>query len=168
MRDLRDLDLRCSEVFVSGQADATRDAAAAHGLLVALLAATGILAGYDPGCAAARLKMQIEHRASAEDRRSAAALHELFPTQLAEGPIERNLLYLFRPREGRQILAGLWSGGRRHLEIAQALDAAHAGKPVSVWRRLSVIAGSLCRVRLRHIRMLRALARTKGQFAGPV
>jgi hypothetical protein len=166
MRDLLDLELWCAEVLASDQADATWETAAAQGLLAPLLALTGILGRYRPGCAAARLAVRIEPAVSAGERRSAASLRELFDTQLAEGQIERDLLYLFRPSEAKQILAGLCFGGRRHLEMARSMDAAHAGEPVSVWKRLSVIARSLRGVRPRHVRMLRALARTKDAFAG--
>ncbi len=164
IRDLLDLELWCAELLRTDEVDRCLGAAARQGLLVPLLALTGILRAFDAACAAARVASQVEERVSAGQRRSADSLRDLFATQVAEGQIERDLLYLFRPSEGRQILRGLLFGGRRHWKIAQSMDATLAGAPVSMWQRVAAIGRSLRGVRPRHVRMLRALARTKDEF----
>ena len=168
LRDLLDLDRWWASIFAAGQAEVVLQAAAAHGLLTPLLALKGILAVYRPSGAAADMAVRIEPAVSARQRQAAKSLRDLFAAQVREGQIERDLLYLFRPTETRQLLAAIFFGGSRHLELARAMDAGHAGKPIRARERLAAIVRSLGGVRPRHIRMLRALARTKDEFAGRV
>jgi hypothetical protein len=62
------------------------------------------------------------------------------------------------------ILTGLLRRGRRHLELTRSMDAAVAGKAVPLSDRIKRLWQSLRRLRLRHVRMLRALAQSKDEF----
>jgi len=85
--------------------------------------------------------------------------------QVREGAFERDLLYLFRWSEWKQMLGGILTGGRRHVAMVRSMDTALAGEPTTFAHRMAVLAQSLRRLRPRHIGMLRALARTKDEFA---
>ena len=145
MRDLQDLE-RWRGVW---DWDTVRAGAAARGLTVPLLAMVGILNGFDG---------KVEIGAEAEK------LVALFHLQAREGPLERDLLYLLRPGELRQIFSGLLFGGRRHVEISRRMDAALAGEPVGVWKRLAVIGRAVRGLRPGQIGGLLALARAKDAF----
>ena len=163
MRDLFDLELWCDRILKAGAAEDTWREALARGLSVPLLALTSILAEYqaDGACAGAAL----DKAASPEQRGSAGRLVKLFTAQVREGSFERDLLYLFRSSEWKQILGGILAGGRRHVALVRSMDTALAGEPTTFAHRLTVLAQSLRRLRPRHIAMLRALARSKDEFA---
>lgn len=147
MRDLQDLE-RWRAVW---DWEAVRAGAAARGLEVPLLAMMGILSRFGGG-------ESLQIGAEAEK------LVALFQLQAREGQLERDLLYLFRPRELRQILGGVFFGGRRHVEISQRMDAALAGEPVGVWKRLCTIGRAVRSLRPGQIGGLLALARAKDAF----
>ncbi|MEQ1898449.1 MAG: nucleotidyltransferase family protein [Vicinamibacterales bacterium] len=165
LRDLLDIGLWCAALEESGEVREAVKAAGEHGLAVPMRALTGILGGFDPGCSAARVAEETGLHISQRGRKEAAALCALFDTQLREGAMDRDLLYLLRPAEALQIAKGLLFGGRRHLEIARAMDTALAGKPVGARQRVGAILGALRSMRPRHFRMLRSLARAKDTFA---
>ncbi len=164
MRDLLDLERWCAEIRRQGDPPGVLQKAMETHLAVPLLAAASILRGYSANGEAARIAAELEPKLSREDRAEAARLVALFHTQVREGPMERDLLYLFRPTEFRQILSGIWAGGRRHMELSRSMDAALAGEQISAWHRIATIGRSLLRLRPRHIGMLRALARSKDAF----
>ena len=165
MRDLFDLDLWCDRMLKCGAAEDTWQEALARGLAVPLLALTSILAEYDSDGAGAEAAAGLDKAVSPEQRGSAARLVALFMAQVREGSFERDLLYLFRWSELKLILGGILTGGRRHVAMVRSMDAALAGEPTTFAHRMAVLAQSLRRLRPRHIGMLRALARTKDEFA---
>ena len=172
MRDLFDMELWCERILKSGFWENTWREAVARGLAVSLLALTLILAEYQPDGAGAGGAAELDKTAAAlgkatsgEQRGSAGRLVALFMAQVREGSFERDLLYLFHSSELKQMLGGILSGGRRHVAMARSMDAALAGEPTTFAHRMAVLAQSLGRLRPRHIGMLRALARTKDEFA---
>jgi len=165
MRDLFDLELWCDRILKSGAAEDTWREALARGLAVPLLALTSILAEYHPDGAGAGATAGLDQAASPEQRSSAGRLVAFFMVQVREGAFERDLLYLFRWSEWKQILGGILTGGRRHVAMVRSMDTALAGEPTTFAHRMAVLAQSLRRLRPRHIGMLRALARTKDEFA---
>ncbi|MBN8732626.1 MAG: nucleotidyltransferase family protein [Acidobacteria bacterium] len=165
MRDLFDLELWCDKLNQAGSLDEAFDEAARRGLAAPLLAMAGILAEYDGGCAMCGAVARWRQRTAPRHLNAASQLRALFTLQLREGQMEREVLYLFRPGELRQILAGLFFGGRRHLEISRSMDDSLAGEPVPASRRLWTLLRALCRLRPRHLGMLRSLARAKDDFA---
>ena len=164
IRDLLDLERWAERLESHGGLDHAVQSARAHGLAAPLLAATSIIAMHDGQSAAARMALRLS-KTSPSLVQSAARLHALFMTQVREGPFDRDVLYLFRTSELREILSGILFGGWRHLEMAQTLDTMIAGKPVTVSVRVCQVARSVRRLRPRHIPMLRALARSKDEFA---
>jgi hypothetical protein len=165
MRDLFDLELWCERILASGEMEDTLKEAFERGLAIPLLALTSLLASHYPEGAAAHAAAGLDADASQDQRRSAGRLAALFAAQVREGSFERDVLYLFRGSELKQILGGIVAGRRRHIEMARSMDAALAGEPMTFTHRMAALGRSLRRLRPRHIGMLRALARTKDEFA---
>jgi hypothetical protein len=165
MRDLFDLELWCDRILKSGTAEEIWREASARGLTVPLLALTSILAEYHPGGAGTWARAGLDKASSVEQRASAGRLLALFMAQVREGAFERDLLYLFRWSEMKQLLGGILTGGRRHVAMVRSMDTALAGEPTTFAHRMAVLAQALRRLRPRHIGMLRTLARTKDEFA---
>ena len=89
------------------------------GSLVAALAVTSLLGGYDETTAAARAAEWLANSASLAQRRSAAQLMGLFHYQMDNGRLGKDVFYLVHSRPWRQIVKGLatdWSGYRRSME----------------------------------------------------
>jgi hypothetical protein len=164
IRDLLDLDRWAARLASAGAIETAIQSARTHGLAAPLLAATSIIALHSPRSAAAQIASLLS-AASPARVRSAGRLHDLFTIQVREGPFDRDLLYLFRSGELREVLSGMLFGGRRHLEMARTMDTALAGRPMSPSVRLRQLARSIRRLRPRHIPLLRALARSKDEFA---
>ncbi len=165
LRDLLDLEHWCAHLAGSGRIQPALEEAFARKLAVPLLALTSILTTYNPQGQAAGVRDRLETAATIRQRQFAWRLVSLFATQMTEGPLDRDLLYLFRASELKLILAGVLFGGRRHLEMARSMDSALSGQPATFRQRAAVLIRGLRRVRPRHIGMLRALARTKDDFA---
>jgi hypothetical protein len=164
MRDLMDLEHWCRLVQQAGSFDTVVFEATKNGLHVPLLALTYILRSFDKDGAGAEIATALEFDLSMDHRAASATLEQLFHTQVREGQFERDTLFLLRPRELKQLFAGLLLGGRRHLALSRSMDAAHAGNPVSSWQRIADIGRSVLKLRPRHIRMLRTLAHAKDRF----
>lgn len=164
MRDLMDLEHWCRLMHEAGSFDSVVSAAKKKGLDVPLLALTSILRSFDKDGAAAKTAAALESGLSTNHRAASARLGQLFHTQVQEGQFERDALFLFRPRELKQLFAGLFLGRRRHLELSRSMDEAHAGEPVSFWQRIADIGRSILSLRPRHLGMLRTLAHAKDRF----
>jgi hypothetical protein len=165
IRDLLDLQQWCERIVSSGQLGATVARARATGLATSLQAATTIVSRYDDRGAAATLADGLDASASPKRRRDVAQLERLFMTQVREGPLDRDVLYLFRAKEFVKLVGGVLAGGRDHVHLAQSMDTVLTGRHVSIRARLGQLAGSLRRLRPHHVPLLRALARSKDEFA---
>lgn len=116
MRDLLDLQLSCATLYAAGQLDELARRACEAGLLTPAMAAISILREYDPAEATCRAAEILSLAATAEQRKSAAALWRAFHYQLARGNFNKDLLYLVHSRPFRQVLGGLrkdWTGYRK-------------------------------------------------------
>jgi hypothetical protein len=164
IRDLLDMQQWCQRIASTGQVAPTVALARATGLAAPLQAVATILSRYDDGGAAAMLAAELNADASPERRHDIAQLERLFMTQVQEGPLDRDVLYLFRGKELVTLVAGILAGGRDHLRLARSMDTLLAGRNVPMRARLGQIAGALSRLRPHHVPLLRALARSKDEF----
>ncbi len=99
--------------------------------------------------------------ADAEDRRIAADLAELCQSQIRDGLLNTDLVYLASPGSLRQIIAGGGSGWSRYRAHMRALEQTNGRAAVGLGSRLRKFAGAAWRLPLRHWRLVRRLTTLK-------
>ena len=99
--------------------------------------------------------------AARADLRSAADLAEWFRSQLDEGLLNSDLVYLFDARSIRQIVGGAASGWRRYRSYMKIFEQSNGRDPVSLRMRLKELAVAMWRMPRKRWRLVRTLARAK-------
>ena len=157
-RDLIDTKLRFADLARKGRLRLLAERAAAAGLVPALLAIATIITDYDPQPDSAGCLGEI---GSARDRRLSTRLVELFRVQLREGPLGKDLVYLVHRAPFRQVISGLTMDARGYRRLVREFEIRLRGRPVPWLQRLTALTKSVCKLRPRHFRAIRALAKAK-------
>jgi hypothetical protein len=103
---------------------------------------------------------------SQKDCRIAQQLAELYLSQLREGALNTDLVYLGSHRPARQVASGLAGGWRSYLGAMRQSEAVNGELSQPVWKRLAKLAGSAKGLSFEQWRQIRALARTKDRVSG--
>ncbi|MCW5981513.1 MAG: nucleotidyltransferase family protein [Bryobacteraceae bacterium] len=165
LRDLLDAEEWIELALRREALDRTLELTAGSGLSGPLLATTVVLAGLNPGSPAAVMNSRLATSITPSERAAAGRLASLFLLQVREGSLNSDLLYLLRPNDLKRIASAFFSGWRRHREIMQSAEIELEGATRPLPSRLAALLCSVARVRRRHLRMLRALARAKDAAA---
>lgn len=164
MRDLIDLNLWLSKMYSIEDFELTIQESHRARLFVPLLAMTRLLTTFDPKCEAHRIQPYLTASATKAQHKSALKLQELFHSQVTEGQIDHQILYLFRSYELKLILTGLLNGRFNYLKARQSMDSEKAGRSVLLIHRFGTMAKAALRLRPHHIRLLRNLAHVKNTY----
>jgi hypothetical protein len=142
-RDLFDILYACRFLAASGSLAAALENIALTASVVPLLALTGILAALEASVDVAEARRMLATLASGSQRQSAERLQILFFHQVRNGPLGKDVLYLFHMRPVRQILAGLWRNGREYRGFMRSLEEKLEGGEVPLRLRLRRLAADL-------------------------
>lgn len=157
IRDLLDLADWLPWMEERGETAEAAGIAKRNGVWQPVLALAHVSAGFSES----RVPEAFLAEASPADLRSAADLAELFRTQVQEGSLNSDLVYLFDPRSMRQIAAGAASGWKRYRSYMQTFEQSNGRSPVSLGRRLKQLAIAAWRMPGKRWRLVRALAAAK-------
>ena len=164
LRDLLDVETWCERLAASDELEANLKRAVALGSAVPLLALAGTLAELNPTGAPASAKAFLARIASREELAAAQRLASLFPLQVRNGPLNRDLSYLVHPRSARQILGSLLLGWRRHRRVMQSMEEKATGQQQPLFGRLRTFSRSLPRLDPAQFRAMRTLAQVKDSY----
>jgi hypothetical protein len=160
-RDVLDFKRWQSVLAGSHEAKALQAESERWGLQHAVLAMAEIVAAFQDEDAA-----RVRPGASQKDDRIAQQLAELYLSQLREGALNTDLVYLGSHRPARQVASGLVGGWRSYLGAMRQSEAVNGELSLPVWRRLLKLAGSAQSLSFEQWRQIRALARTKDRVSG--
>jgi hypothetical protein len=155
IRDLLDFRDWLPWVEEHGAPPEAKEFAKQNGLLGPLLALAQLVESFG------EMRAAFAQSAPAADRRVAADLAELYRSQLEEGLLNADLVYLANLKSIRQIVAGAASGWSRYRAHMRAFEQSNGRAPVALGLRLRKLAVGAWRLPFRRWRLVRTLVTVK-------
>ena len=164
LRDVLDIEAWCLQLAAGGELQTALEYVASIGLTSSLLAIINIPPVFHSDSAVEPVAELLQRLARKTEVRTASQLTNLFVFQVHQGPLNRDLSYLFHPRSLRQIAGSFLKGWSKHRRFMQDMEIKNSGRPLPISDRIRFLVRAFAGLMPAQLRMIRALAKVRGTY----
>jgi len=164
LRDVLDIEAWCLKLAACGELHSGLGYVVSLGLASPLLANLSIPLEFNSESAIKPAVEFLRGLVRKNEIRTAKELTDLFVLQVRQGPLNRDLTYLFHPGSVRQIAAGFLNGWSGHRSFMQDMEIKNWGGALPISRRMRLFFRALAGITPAQLRMILALAKVRGAY----